>query len=108
MTTLPHHVCIRNSAGQRLDPTMAAARVRPETEKRGRQSTIAWRRKQLIHRRVEMESQWQQLFPRHAFSDMRLIRTDAMSGWDGAAWRKTARDYHDARKGRMVPREAAS
>jgi hypothetical protein len=58
--------------------------------------TTVFMRKRLLHRRIELESQWQQLFPRHSFSDLRLIRSPL--DWDEEAWGRAARAYHAHRK----------
>jgi hypothetical protein len=60
-----------------------------------RVSTTVFMRKRLLHRRIELESQWQQLFPRHSFSDLRLIRSPL--DWDEEAWGRAARAYHEER-----------
>jgi hypothetical protein len=60
--------------------------------------TVFWR-KQLVHRRIALEIQWRQLFPRHSFSDLRLIRSPiaAPPGWD-EGWSQAAREYHEERQ----------
>jgi len=62
--------------------------------------TVFWR-KQLLHRRIALEVQWRQLFPRHSFSDLRLI--ELPSSWDEEAWREAARAYHEERKRKVTP-----
>jgi len=60
---------------------------------------VVFCRKHLIRRRLELEGQWRQFFPHHDFADLHLIQPDAFPrGWDEAAWRKTAREYHDNRR----------
>jgi hypothetical protein len=58
--------------------------------------TTVFMRKRLLRRRIEFEIQWQQLFRRHSFSDLRLIRSPL--DWDEEAWGRAARAYHQERK----------
>jgi hypothetical protein len=53
-----------------------------QADKRARMATIAWRRKQLIERRYALEDQWQNLFPQHDFTTLRLINRAAMPAFD--------------------------
>ena len=72
-----------------LEPTPTRPHVSPE----------AFWRKQLVLRRGALEVQWHQAFPRHSFSDLRLIRSPL--DWDEDAWARAARAYHaDRKKGR--------
>jgi hypothetical protein len=76
---------------------VAAARAWPEAERVRRYTVFC--RKHLIHRRLALEIRWGQFFPHHDFADLRLIRSDAFPrGWDEDAWRKSAREYHNARR----------
>jgi hypothetical protein len=64
-----------------------------------RAQTVAFMRKRLLNRRIELETHWQRLFPRHSFSDLRLVRSPL--DWDDEAWGRAARSYHqERRKGR--------
>lgn len=65
-------------------------------EKRVRMSAIAWRRKRMLERRFTFEVQWQSLFPRHDFADLRRIQPfyGLPPSWDAAARAASARAYH--------------
>src|SRR6266480_4136000 len=69
---------------------------------------VFWR-KQLILRRGALEAQWHQLFPRHAFANLRPIRSPSPN-WAAEAWVLTAEPPKPVNKAakRELPRAAES
>ena len=79
MTTLSISASLTGCNSFPPEPTPTRPHVSPE----------AFWRKQLILRRSVIEVQWHQAFPRHSFSDLRLIRSPSPN-WATEAWVWTA------------------
>src|SRR5271165_321447 len=58
--------------------------------------TTVFLRRRLLDRRMALEEHWRNLFPRHDFASLRLIRRPL--AWDDDAWARAARAYHQERK----------
>lgn len=82
-----------------LETAHAASEPDLHTQAKARVPNEVFWRRQLLLRRGALETQWHQLFPRHEFATLRLIRSPL--DWDEEAWARAARAYHaDRKKGR--------
>jgi hypothetical protein len=102
MTTLSISASLTGCNSFPLEPTPTRPHVSPE----------AFWRKQLVLRRSVLEVQWHQAFPRHSFSDLRLIRSPSPD-WAAEAWVWTApeppaRPGSASKRADTRPRAAAS